>query len=141
VTSTDAADPNAYHHWTSDVIRFSDQNTEGHLNSVAISTYVESGRVSFGQELKRAATPGATFMLARLVIDYHAEAHYPGSIRVGTSLVAIGRKSLTIGHGVFKDDECIATAEAVLVYYKDGASAIIDGELRTDLERLRAGPK
>jgi acyl-CoA thioester hydrolase len=133
-------DPAAYRHWTADIVRFSDQNREGHINSVAVATYIESARVAFAADLRAGlADEDALLMLVRLAIDYLAEAHHPGAIDVGTRLLRVGRTSLTLGHGVFKDGRCIATAEAVLVRARGGASTPVDGPFRARLERLLAG--
>lgn len=129
-------DPRSYAHWAVDSVRFSDQDAVGHVNNVAIAAYVETGRVAFGHQLRVDGDPGSSFILARLHIDYRAQAHYPGEIRVGSRLLRIGRTSFTTSHGVFKDDTCIATAECVLVHTRDGASSLIDGALRDQLERM-----
>jgi acyl-CoA thioester hydrolase len=133
VTDTD---PSSFTHWATDTVRFSDQDAVGHINNVAIAAYVESGRVGFGFSLRGADDPGSSFVLAHLSIDYRAQGHYPGDIRVGTRLAALGRTSFTVQHGVFKDDECLATAECVLVHVRDGASAPIEGELRANLQAV-----
>jgi acyl-CoA thioester hydrolase len=129
-------DPGAFDHWIADTVRFSDQDAVGHINNVAVAAYVESGRVAFGHRLREAKDPAAGFVLAHLAIDYRAQAHYPGEVRVGTRLVRIGRTSFTVEHGVFKDGTCIATAEGVLVHLQDGEPAAIDGPLRAELESL-----
>lgn len=132
-------DPRSYPHWAVDSVRFSDQDAVGHVNNVAIAAYVETGRVAFGHQLSVGGDPGSSFILARLVIDYRTQAHYPGAIRVGTRLLRVGRTSFTVGHGVFKDETCIATAECVLVHTSDGAPAPIEGAFRDELERSLAG--
>jgi acyl-CoA thioester hydrolase len=129
----------AFDHWTTDTVRFSDQDAVGHINNVAIAAYAETGRVAFGHHLRTARRPEASFVLARLAIDYRAESHYPGEIRVGTRLVRIGTTSFTLDQGIFKDGTCIATAEGVLVHVADGAPATIDGDLLIELESLLAG--
>ena len=43
----DLADPDLYHHWVRDTVRFCDQDSAGHINNTAIAQYVESGRVAF----------------------------------------------------------------------------------------------
>ena len=132
----DGTDPRTYPLWVKDTVRFSDQDAVGHVNNVAFAAYVETGRVAFGHELKVAGDPATSFILAQLVIDYRAQAHYPGEVRVGTRLVRIGRTSFTMRHGVFKDGVCIATARCVLVHSRDGASAPIEGAFRAELEGL-----
>jgi acyl-CoA thioester hydrolase len=124
-----------YSHWATDTVRFSDQDGVGHINNVAIAAYVETGRVAFGSVI-RPGDDGSSYILARLAIDYRAQAHYPGEIRVGTRVVKVGRTSFTLEHGVFKDDVCIATAECVLVFVQDGAPAPIEGDFRAQLEGL-----
>ena len=132
----DLSQAGGFEHWTTDTVRFSDLDAVGHINNVAIAAYVESGRVAFGHELRSAGDPGTSFILARLAIDYRAQGHYPGQVRVGTRLVRLGRTSFAVGHGVFKDGVCLATAECVLVYVLDGVSTPITGELRAQLEGL-----
>lgn len=127
-----------YAHWATDTVRFSDQDAVGHINNVAIAAYVETGRVGFGHSL-RPDESGASFILAHLAIDYRAQAHFPGEVRIGSRLAKVGGKSFTMEHGVFKDDVCIATATCVLVYVQDGAPAAIEGEFRAQLEALLAG--
>jgi len=133
-------DPGWYRHWATDTVRFSDQDAVGHVNNVAFAAYVETGRVAFGHELRSADDPGSSFILARLAIDYRAQAHYPGEIRVGTRLTALGRTSFTMSHGVFKDEICLATAQCVLVHARDGSPAPIEGALRVELERMLPAP-
>ena len=127
------SDPDAYQHWATDTVRFSDQDAMGHVNNVAIAAYVESGRFAFDRVI---AQPDAEFILVRLVIDYLAEAHYPGEVRIGTRVDRIGRTSMTLGHGLFKDGVCIATAQSVGVHLREGRSAPIEGEFRSRLEGL-----
>jgi acyl-CoA thioester hydrolase len=122
-----------YTHWATDTVRFSDQDGVGHINNVAIAAYGESGRVGFGSTL-RPSDDGSSFILARLAIDYRVQGHYPGQIEIGSRLVKVGRTSFTMEHGVFKDGECLATAECVLVYVQDGAPAPIEGAFRAQLE-------
>ena len=117
-------------------MRFSDQDAVGHVNKVAVAAYVETGRVAFGHQRRVDGDPGSSFILARLLIDYRAQAHYPGEVRVGTRLLRIGRTSFTVAHGVFKDGTCIATAECVLVHTSDGVPAPIEGAFRDQLEGM-----
>jgi len=140
VTDRDGArlptDPDVYTHWITDTVRFSDQDAIGHINNVAFAAYVESGRVAFGRVMRSSEHPDRDFILAHLSIDYLAQGHYPGEVRTGTRLVRLGRSSLTVGHGLFKDGVCIATAEGVLVHLSEGRSTPIAGELRARLEGM-----
>jgi len=107
-----------FRHWTPVTIRYSDQDAMAHVNNTAMATYVESARTAFIYELiKRGGMEGMEFILARLVIDYRRELHYPGNVEVGARLIRVGNKSITTGYGVFKDGTCYATSESVNVFY------------------------
>lgn len=108
----------SFRHWTPVTIRFCDQDPLGHVNNVALAAYVEAARTAFIYELiRRSGMEGLEFILARLVIDYRRELHYPGVVEVGARLVRIGKKSVTTGYGVFRDADCIATSECVNVFF------------------------
>jgi acyl-CoA thioester hydrolase len=137
----DLTDPATFHHWVTDTVRFSDQDAVGHVNNVSIAAYVETGRVSHGyQQVHDAVDEDEGFVLAHLGIDYRRESYFPGEIRVGSRVLRIGRTSYTLGHGVFKDGVCIATARCVLVHRRGRAPAPIAGRLQARLEELLDEP-
>lgn len=108
----------SYRHWTPVTIRFCDQDSLAHVNNVALAAYVEAARTSYIYELiRKGGMEGLEFILARVVIDFHRELHYPGAVEVGARLTRVGNKSLTTGYGVFRGDECVATSECVNVFY------------------------
>ena len=75
-------------------------------------------------------------------MDYHTQAHYPGVVEVGTTVIRIGRKSYTLGQGCFKDGTCFATGETVTVYANLGEhlSLALPDELRSGLEAHAPSP-
>jgi len=100
------------------VIRFSDQDSMGHVNNVSIAAYIEAGRTMLLESfLNQFDHPGLDYILARVAIDYRRELNYPGSVDVGARVIRLGSKSLTAGYGVFQGDICYATAECVNVFY------------------------
>lgn len=115
---TDLTRRETFRHWTPVTIRFCDQDPLGHVNNVALAAYVEAARTAFIYELiRKGGMEGLEFILARVVIDFRRELHYPGAVDVGARLVRLGNKSLTTGYGVFEGDDCIATSECVNVFY------------------------
>lgn len=106
-------------HWSPVTIRFSDQDSLGHINNVALSQYFEVSRTAFVYDVIRHAQMEGEieFILARVLIDFRSELHYPGIVEVGGRLTRVGTKSLTSGYGIFAGDRCIATSEAVNVFY------------------------
>lgn len=117
-TGFDLTQRDTFRHFTPVTIRYSDQDSMGHVNNVSFGAYIEAARTMLIQGfLDRFDHPGLDFILARVVIDYRRELHYPGTVEVGARLIRLGSKSLTSGYGVFLGDSCIATAESVNVFY------------------------
>lgn len=134
-----------FRHWSPVTIRFSDQDSLAHINNVALAQYFEVSRTAFVYDVIRMAGPEAEktveFILARVVIDFLSELHYPGSVDVGARLIRLGNKSMTSGYGIFSGDRCIATSEAVNVFYDmttrssmrppDSVRTLLEKELQT----------
>ncbi len=121
MTEFDLTRRETYSHWTPVTIRYSDQDAMAHVNNTALATYVEAARCAFIYDLiQKGGMQGLEFILARLIIDYRRELHYPGTVEVGARLIRVGNKSLTTGYGVFKGEDCVATSECVNVFYDMG---------------------
>ena len=103
-------------HFVTVTLRYADTDRQGHVNNAVFATFLESGRVSILYALDSpAAPPGASFVIARLALDFLAELHWPGEVVVGTTILKLGQSSVTIGQGIFFGDQCVATAETVIV--------------------------
>ncbi|NQU62186.1 MAG: acyl-CoA thioesterase [Rhodospirillales bacterium] len=122
--------------WTPVSLRFSDQDSLGHINNVAYAAYVEQARVALIDALLRNRGVEIDYLLANVNIDYRREMHYPGTVDVGAKLIKIGTKSITTGYGLFRDGENVATAGSVNVFFdpKTSKSVAIPDELRRILE-------
>ena len=127
----------AYAIWTSDTLRYGDTDRQGHVNNAVFATFCESGRVSFLYDEKLDLRgPGANFVIVRLELDFRAELYYPGTIDIGTRVLSVGTKSFRLGQGVFKGEQCAATAECVMVLVDDRTrrAMALTGPLRAWLE-------
>jgi acyl-CoA thioester hydrolase len=113
----DLTDAATFRHWTPVSLRFSDQDSLGHINNVSYAAYVEQGRVAFIDTLLRSRGDGIDYLLANVRIDYRREMHFPGSVDIGARLLRIGNKSITTGYGLFKDGVNVATADSVNVFF------------------------
>ena len=101
---------------TSDKIRFGDTDRQGHVNNAVFVTLFETGLVEILVDpVTPLAEPGSAFVMARLVIDYRREINWPGIIFIGTRVASIGRSSITLEQALFQDDQCVATAQTVVV--------------------------
>ena len=121
MTEFDLKSRETYRHWSPVTIRFSDQDSLAHINNVALAQYFEVARTAYVYDVIKLAGPEAVakveFILARVVIDFVRELHYPGQVDVGARMIRLGNKSMTSGYGIFRGDDCIATSEAVNVFY------------------------
>ncbi len=122
----DLTDAATFRHWTPVSLRFSDQDSMGHINNVAYAAYVEQARVAFIDTfLRNREDGGIDYILAGVNIDYLREMHFPGTVDIGTRLLRIGNKSITTGYGLFKDGENVATAGSVNVLFDTGSGKTV----------------
>lgn len=105
------------------MLRFGDTDLNGHINNSVFATFCETGRVNLLHgRLDSVRQAGGFFVVARLVIEFKTELHFPGRIRCGSWIAALGRSSVTFGQALLADDgRLAATSEAVTVAM-DGAT-------------------
>ncbi len=132
--SHELTDPASFDFWTHDIVRFGDMDATGHVNNVSFARYVETGRVPF---MRAGYLPAyddrQRFVVGNLSIRFRAQAFWPADLRIGTRVSKLGNTSITLGHGVFIDDACIATAETVMVYIVEGRSSPLPDQVRATL--------
>lgn len=133
-----------YNHWTTVSIRYCDQDPVGHINNAAMAAFLEQARVNLVYPLlKRFGGPHFELVIARLVIDYLNELHFPGNVEVGTRIARLGAKSFTLHHALFMagEDICAATAECIMVFFDvtTRSSTLPPPELRAALEECTQG--
>ena len=114
------SDRASFRHWTPITLRYSDQDPMGHVNNATYLVYFEAARVTYLNQFLEPGE-GVDTVLARVTVDFLREMHFPGTIEVGSCLLGLGNKSVRSGYGVFRDGECIATSEAVNVFFDTAA--------------------
>lgn len=122
-----------FRHWVTDAVRFCDTDASGHVNNTAYAAYFESGRVAFTRSLSKFHEVAHGWILGQLTINYIEECHYPASLRIGTRVIKIGNKSLTLGSAVFDGEKCLATADSVLIFLVAKTSEKIPERIRQNL--------
>jgi acyl-CoA thioester hydrolase len=109
-----------YATWTMDTIRFGDTDKLGHVNNAAFSTFLETGRVHVLLDPARALNrPGISFVIAKLILDFKAEMHWPGHAHIGTRCKSIGRSSFVLEQIILQNDTIAALAETVMVMFDE----------------------
>lgn len=120
--------------------RFNDMDYNAHVNNVAIYQLYDEARVQINQTLypKEAQLESD---LKVYIVDVHlvmlGEAFYPGTIKVATGFLKIGRSSFTYGQAMFQQGRCLGLAEAVAVYAIDKKSSALPEDQRIWLEQHR----
>jgi acyl-CoA thioester hydrolase len=100
---------------TTEHLRISDLDVNGHVNNVSVLTMVENARVRFLEDRTPLVRNDArTFMLVHIAIDYLGQLHYPGSVEAGCRLCAIGRSTVTLDQAIFAGDRPTLIARAVV---------------------------
>ena len=106
--------------------RFSDVDSQSHLNNVRLMEYYQEGRVHFHhalpEEFNFEQEAGSRILVAHQSVDYLQEVRYPGVITLGVGLLRIGNSSYTMGAGLFQDGRCAGLAMTVIVYGSKAAT-------------------
>jgi acyl-CoA thioester hydrolase len=129
----------SYRFWTDDLVRWGDLDSVGHVNNAIFARYFESGRIAYlAAAGARLGDTAGEFMLVRLAIDFHAQMHYPGAVRIGTRLARLGRSSASFAQAIFQDRQCAASGEAVVVLVDRASnrSTVMPATMRQALSQL-----
>jgi acyl-CoA thioester hydrolase len=132
----------SYPSFTSVTLRFGDTDRMGHINNAVYSTLFEAGRFSFFQQgFDCADATERTFTLAKVSINFLIEMYFPGTVKVGSKILTVGSSSLTLGQAVFKEEECCAVSESVLVLIdmKNRRSTKFTSDILQIVDTLRLG--
>ncbi len=114
-------DPARYPFFTEVDVRFSDLDVNRHINNVALSNFVEEGRVRFHRASGyHAAIAGAGSMVASLAIEYVGQAYYPGALQIHAGAAQVGRTSYTLDLLLSQADRPVAFARSVVVCTREG---------------------
>ncbi len=105
-----------YRFWVEENIRNSDTDQFQHVNNAAIATYCEVGRMGlFSEPSISQAMAGLSIVIVKLTVQFERELHYPGTVKIGTRVVAIGNTSFQVAQGLYGAQGRFATSEATCV--------------------------
>jgi acyl-CoA thioester hydrolase len=104
-------------------VRFADCDPLGHVNNAVYLTYLEETRFAhwrakwgYGTEDPAPDIPGV--ILARVEIDYRAQAHHGDVLDIRMNVASIGRSSFTYEYEIVNATGTqVATARSVMVMF------------------------
>jgi acyl-CoA thioester hydrolase len=123
--------------------RWNDNDVYGHMNNVV--HYALFDTAVNGWLIERGLLDPLTSPVFGLVVEtgcrYFGEMQFPDRVTAGLRVAKLGRSSVRMELGLFRDDEDIASAEGFFVHVyvdrKDHRPAALPAATRTALEALR----
>lgn len=101
---------------TIEKLRFADTDRNGHVTNSVFAVCCQNARMELLCDLVRVPLPPCTqFVIAKLLLEFRAEMHWPGTVEVGTRVERVGRSSVTLVQGLFMNERCVAIAESIVV--------------------------
>ncbi len=137
-----------YKAFRTDILRFADLDTVGHVNNNAIGVFLENGRVTLfaeaGEDISANASYGKTFswVVRRLEIDFIHEIRFPGTVEIGTTVTRFGNSSCDVHQGIFVDGRCVVTSKTIAVCFDlaNRTSTPIPDSVRAALREKAGAP-
>jgi acyl-CoA thioester hydrolase len=126
---------------TSEKLRFADTDRNGHITNSVFAVCCQNARMELLCDPRRVPVPSNTrFVVARLLLEFRAEMHWPGTVDIGTRIDRIGRSSVTLTQALFVGDDCVATSQSVVVLIDAGTrrSTCLPAETTSALHEMAA---
>ena len=122
---------------TSIEVRFTDVDSQDHVNHTAIVEWIAHARVKLidGKVIQYHHTiwenlkdqnPELDHVLVNLEVNFHKEVFYPGTIEVRGKVLNVGSKSVTTEFFVYSGDEMVAEAQCVNVFFRPEDKKSVD---------------
>jgi acyl-CoA thioester hydrolase len=105
----------AFRWWAQEKLRNADTDQFLHVNHAVLCTFFEAGRLGVFSADVRPLMEGANLAIVHLELDFLREVHFPGTVDIGTRVLAVGASSMRFAQALFIGDACVATAQAVCV--------------------------
>jgi len=119
--------------------RFSDLDSLGHINNVAMAGIFETARIHFHHLFGRHPSDlGMRWLVAAVDLKYVEEAHFPYDVIVYSGIGHIGNSSWTLFSAGFQQGHCVATCDTVMVMKGPKGSQGIDPQTRAIMEQNKA---
>jgi acyl-CoA thioester hydrolase len=97
-------------------LRFTDTDCNGLVSNAVLAVCRQNARMEVLSDSNRAPVPGgAHFVIAWLQLDFLAEIHWPGTVKIGTRVQRVGRSSIVLAQALFLKDRYAARAKSIVV--------------------------
>ena len=119
-------------------IRFTDVNRRNHVNHIAIIEWIAHARVKLIDEKVNQYDHGSwedkvkdkdlelDYVLVNLDVNFLKEVLYPGTIEVTGQVLNVGNKSLTTEFFVYSNDDLVAEAQCINVFFRTSTKKSVD---------------
>ena len=127
----------AFQIMTSIEVRFSDVDSQGHVNHCSMVSWMAHGRVKLLDGLMlQSGESDLDHVLVGLTCNFHKEVFYPGRVEFDARVLKVGDKSVTTEIGITSGDDLVAAATCVNVFFRPSTkeSVRIPNSLRVLLE-------
>ena len=118
---------------TSIEIRFTDVDSQDHVNHTAIVEWIAHARVKLIDEKINQYDHGLwdeglelDHVLVNLKVNFHKEVFYPGTVEVAGRVHDVGNKSVTTVIFVYSDGEVVAEAQCINVFFRTSTKKSVD---------------
>jgi len=127
----------AFQIMTSIEVRFSDVDSQGHVNHCSMVSWIAHGRVQLLDGLVlQSGELDLDHVLVGLTCNFHKEVFYPGRVEVDARVLKVGDKSVTTEIGITNGNDLVVAATCVNVFFRPSTkeSVRIPSSLRGLLE-------
>lgn len=120
--------------------RFADMDMQFHVSNVASIVMLQEGRAHInGLAGLRNRLDRLRALVAGITVEYAGEIRHPGTVRIGSTVLSVGRTSVRFGQVAWQNGTPCLYAESVMVLAEADGPVPIPDDLRAVYERLRDG--
>ncbi len=102
-----AYSPDAFYHWHTLTVRFSDVDALQHVNNAIFNTYYEEARLRFlgdNASMAKEFEQGRSFVMVRSEIEYLGQVKFPDTLLIGTGITKVGNSSMVASQGMYHSE-------------------------------------
>ena len=129
--------------WIEVDVRWSDMDSQRHVNNAVYFTYCEQVRIDFMNKIGIRGKFGAEQgpMLVSASCDFRRQVVYPATLDVGLSIDEMGRSSVRMRYAMFEKDSdtlvALGTSVNAWVDYRESRSIPLPNEVRELLAKYQ----